>query len=110
MTGGAPTAREDREYHSTLAPDDSLYEYDASPLGSIGRSPLTILEDPTPGTQVSAVAVGDLDSDFKEFGYLDDEATTHVGGLPSAVRAGTGLSVSGYPFFASDTVPAERAP
>lgn len=51
----------------------------------------------------SVIWPGDLDSDFKEFGFLDDESTTHVGGLPSAVRAGTGLSVSGYPFFASDT-------
>lgn len=40
---------------------------------------------------------GDLDSDFTRFGEGD-----HVGGLPSAIRAGTGLSVSGYHFFASD--------
>jgi alpha-D-xyloside xylohydrolase len=41
---------------------------------------------------------GDIDSDFRHFG--DDG---HVGGLPSAIRAGTGLAASGYPFFASDT-------
>jgi len=51
----------------------------------------------------SVIWPGDLDSDFTEFGFTDDEGTTHVGGLPAAVRAGTGLSVSGYPFFASDT-------
>jgi alpha-D-xyloside xylohydrolase len=51
----------------------------------------------------SVIWPGDLDSDFKEFGFEDAEGTIHVGGLPSAVRAGTGLSVSGYPFFASDT-------
>ena len=41
---------------------------------------------------------GDIDSDFRRYG--DDG---HVGGLPSAIRAGTGLAASGYPFFASDT-------
>lgn len=51
----------------------------------------------------SVIWPGDLDSDFKEFGFEDAEGDIHVGGLPSAVRAGTGLSVSGYPFFASDT-------
>ena len=51
----------------------------------------------------SVVWPGDLCSDFREFGNTDDDGTVHVGGLPSAVRAGTGLAVSGYPFFASDT-------
>lgn len=41
---------------------------------------------------------GDLDSGFERYGV-----DGYVGGLPSAIRAGTGLSVSGYPFFASDT-------
>lgn len=45
-----------------------------------------------------AIWPGDIDSDFRRFG--DDG---HVGGLPSAIRAGTGLAASGYPFFASDT-------
>lgn len=40
---------------------------------------------------------GDLDPGFERFGV-----DGMVGGLPSAIRAGTGLSVSGYPFFASD--------
>ncbi|MDY0004892.1 MAG: glycoside hydrolase family 31 protein, partial [Polyangia bacterium] len=51
----------------------------------------------------SVIWPGDLDSDFKDFGEADGEGTVHVGGLPSAVRAGIGLSVSGFPFFASDT-------
>ncbi|MFH2009132.1 MAG: TIM-barrel domain-containing protein [bacterium] len=51
----------------------------------------------------SVIWPGDLDSDFKDFLDVDSEGTTHVGGLPSALRAGTCLAVSGYPFFASDT-------
>lgn len=50
----------------------------------------------------SVIWPGDLCSDFRDFGEQDDEGTVHVGGLPSAVRAGLGLSVAGYPFFASD--------
>ncbi len=51
----------------------------------------------------SVIWPGDLDSDFSDFRHVDDDGTVHVGGLPAAVRAGTGLSVSGFPFFASDT-------
>ncbi len=47
---------------------------------------------------------GDLDSDFSRFGDVDaEDGETRVGGLPSAIRGGTSLSISGYPFFASDT-------
>lgn len=74
----------------------------AEPLGL--PEVFTLVRAGTIGGQryASVVWPGDLDSDYKEFGDTDEEAT-HVGGLPSAVRAGTGLSVSGYPFFASDT-------
>lgn len=41
---------------------------------------------------------GDLDSDLRHYGE-----DGHVGGLPSAIRGGIGLSVSGFPAFASDT-------
>lgn len=41
---------------------------------------------------------GDLDSDFRRF-----REDGHVGGLPSAIRGGISLSVSGFPCFASDT-------
>lgn len=49
-------------------------------------------------TVTDAIWPGDIDSDFRVFGDED-----HVGGLPSAIRAGNGLAASGYPFFASDT-------
>ncbi len=44
---------------------------------------------------------GDLDSDMGDFGVLRDGKTA-VGGLPSAIARGLGLSVSGYPFYGSD--------
>ncbi len=46
---------------------------------------------------------GDLDSNFYDWRHTDDQGTIHVGGLPVAVRLGISLSVSGFPFFASDT-------
>jgi alpha-glucosidase (family GH31 glycosyl hydrolase) len=45
---------------------------------------------------------GDLDSDFSEYGVDNGEGMTNVGGLPSAISRGLGLSVSGYPFYGSD--------
>jgi alpha-D-xyloside xylohydrolase len=44
---------------------------------------------------------GDLDSDFGEHGVIRDGKKA-VGGLPSAIARGLGLSVSGYPFYGSD--------
>ena len=44
---------------------------------------------------------GDLDSDFSEHDVLAGGKRT-VGGLPSAIARGLGLSVSGYPFYGSD--------
>jgi alpha-D-xyloside xylohydrolase len=41
---------------------------------------------------------GDLDSDFRLHGQ-----DGHVGGLPAAIAGGLSLSVSGYPFYGSDT-------
>ncbi len=46
---------------------------------------------------------GDLCSNFYDWRETDDHGTIHVGGLPVAVRLGISLSVSGFPFFASDT-------
>lgn len=45
---------------------------------------------------------GDLDSDFTPFGVDNGSGKTNVGGLPSAIARGLGLSVSGYPFYGSD--------
>ncbi len=88
----------------TMNRDYATYYHQAyaEPLGL--PEVFTIVRAATIGGQqyASVVWPGDLDSDFKEVGDTDEEAT-HVGGLPAAVRAGTGLSVSGYPFFASDT-------
>lgn len=50
-------------------------------------------------TVTDCIWPGDLDNDFSVFSR--DAGT--VGGLSSAIRAGTGLAASGYPFFASDT-------
>jgi alpha-D-xyloside xylohydrolase len=49
-------------------------------------------------TITDAIWPGDLDSDFRH--HREDG---HVGGLPAAIRGGTGLAASGYPFYASDT-------
>ncbi|MFZ5478363.1 MAG: glycoside hydrolase family 31 protein [Myxococcota bacterium] len=52
------------------------------------------------GDQVwqDAIWPGDLDSGWQAFGE-----DGHVGGLKSAIRGGTGLAASGFPFYASDT-------
>ena len=50
-------------------------------------------------TLTTAVWPGDLCSGFQEFGHDG----VHVGGLPSAIAGGLGLSASGYPFYGSDT-------
>ena len=49
-------------------------------------------------TVTDCIWPGDLDSGFELFGV-----DGYVGGLPAAIRAGSSLAVSGYPFFASDT-------
>lgn len=49
-------------------------------------------------TITDAIWPGDLDSDFRAYGE-----DGHVGGLKAAIRGGTGLAASGYPFYASDT-------
>lgn len=49
-------------------------------------------------TVTDCIWPGDLDSGFERAGEGG-----MVGGLPAAIRAGTGLAASGYPFFASDT-------
>lgn len=50
---------------------------------------------------------GDIDATLTRYGERftsrDGESVVGVGGLPSALRAGVGLSMSGLPFFASDT-------
>lgn len=74
-----------RYYHDTY--DD---EGDAFLLGRTGVLGGHVLTD--------AIWPGDLDSDFRIFGE-----DGHVGGLPAAVRGGTGLAASGYNFYASDT-------
>lgn len=61
------------------------------------------------GEQQVGVVVwpGDIDATLTRFGERftkrNGEAVVGVGGLPSAIRAGIGLSMSGFPFFASDT-------
>ncbi|MDP1825865.1 MAG: glycoside hydrolase family 31 protein [Archangium sp.] len=50
---------------------------------------------------------GDIDATLTKFGERFTErggdSVVGVGGLPSAIRAGVGLSMSGFPYFASDT-------
>ncbi len=50
---------------------------------------------------------GDIDATLTKFGerFTDrgGDSVVGVGGLPSAIRAGVGLSMSGFPYFASDT-------
>lgn len=57
-----------REYHSTIAPDDTIYEYSGAfvvpPGAAFGRVPLSSAVNPTPGPAVTDIAVGDLDADF----------------------------------------------
>lgn len=54
-------------------------------------------------TVTDVIWPGDLDSDFEKW---DDDCYGDglcVGGLPAAIRGGTSLAASGYPYFASDT-------
>jgi alpha-D-xyloside xylohydrolase len=46
---------------------------------------------------------GDLDNGFERWRDEGCDDKLCVGGLPSAIRGGTSLAASGYPFFASDT-------
>lgn len=61
------------------------------------------------GEQFTGVIVwpGDIDATLTRFGEAFTERggdrVIGVGGLPSAIRAGIGLSMSGFPYFASDT-------
>ncbi len=61
------------------------------------------------GEQQAGLVVwpGDIDATLTKSGerYADRGGELHVGvgGLPSAIRAGIGLSMSGFPYFASDT-------
>ena len=54
-------------------------------------------------TVTDVIWPGDLDNDFQDFGDEGCDELRCVGGLSSAIRGGTGLAASGYPFFASDT-------
>jgi alpha-D-xyloside xylohydrolase len=75
-----------KDYHRVYAGDDGE-KFLLGRAGVLGGHTIT-----------DAIWPGDLDSDFRVFGE-----DGHVGGLPSAVRGGTGLAMSGYPFYASDT-------
>jgi alpha-D-xyloside xylohydrolase len=58
------------------------------------------------GDQTRGVIVwpGDLDADLSRFGDpLPGTSVRAVGGLPTALSFGLGLSASGFPFYASDT-------
>ncbi len=61
------------------------------------------------GEQTTGLVVwpGDIDATLTKFGeaFVDRGGDTviGVGGLPAAIRAGVGLSMSGFPYFASDT-------
>lgn len=61
------------------------------------------------GEQQTGVVVwpGDIDATLTRYGetFVDrgGDSVIGVGGLPSAVRAGIGLAMSGFPYFASDT-------
>jgi len=65
-TDPGSTACQIREYHSTIAPDDTIYEYSGAIMDftAIGRVPLSSAVDPTPGPAVTDIAVGDLDADY----------------------------------------------
>lgn len=56
-------------------------------------------------TLTTTVWPGDLCTNFKFHGEADDDPAErpHVGGLPAAILGGLSLSVSGYPWYASDT-------
>ncbi len=58
------------------------------------------------GDQVRGMIVwpGDLDASFERHGDpRPGESTYAIGGLPTALAFGIGLSASGFPFYASDT-------
>lgn len=61
------------------------------------------------GEQTVGVVVwpGDIDATLTKFGerFVErgGDEVVGVGGLPSAIRAGVGLAMSGFPYFASDT-------
>jgi alpha-D-xyloside xylohydrolase len=54
---------------------------------------------------------GDLDADLSRFGdSIPGSSKKAVGGLPTALAFGLGLSASGFPFYASDTGGYRRSP
>lgn len=61
------------------------------------------------GSQTDGLVIwpGDIDATLTRFGEQSTDRSgkrfTGVGGLPSAVRAGQSLSMSGFPFFGADT-------
>jgi alpha-D-xyloside xylohydrolase len=58
------------------------------------------------GDQVHGMIIwpGDLDASFANAGDpVPGQSTLAVGGLPAALTKGIGLSMSGFPFYASDT-------
>lgn len=61
------------------------------------------------GSQTDGLVIwpGDIDATLTRFGEpfsnRQGRATTGVGGLPAAIRAGQSLSMSGFPFFGADT-------
>ncbi|HEY5920652.1 MAG TPA: TIM-barrel domain-containing protein, partial [Kofleriaceae bacterium] len=58
------------------------------------------------GDQTRGVIIwpGDLDADLSRWGDArPGESTRAIGGLPTALNFGLGLSASGFPFYASDT-------
>lgn len=65
------------------------------------------------GDQVNGMIIwpGDLDADLSRLGDpIPGESTKAVGGLPTALAFGLGLSASGFPFYASDTGGYRRSP
>ena len=80
-----------RPENDLIAPNDNPHTVDGFLLG----------RSSTHGGQqyVHALWPGDLDSDFRS--HLEEDYW--VGGLPAAVTGGLTLSVSGFPFYGSDT-------
>jgi alpha-D-xyloside xylohydrolase len=65
------------------------------------------------GDQVRGMIIwpGDLAADLSRVGdAIAGESTKSVGGLPTALAFGIGLSASGFPFYASDTGGYRRSP
>ncbi len=54
-------------------------------------------------TVTDVIWPGDLDNGFEQWNDESEEEGILVGGLTSAIHGGTSLSMSGYPFYASDT-------